>query len=191
MNNNSQPNNPTHSIVITALMAAISIVLGWTHWGLIPWFGGAALTILHIPAIIAALIAGPISGAAVGLIFGFFSMVQAAVAPTGPADVWFTNPLLSILPRLLIGPSAWMVYRFLKKFPSIGLAVAGAVGSLVNTGLVLGLIGLLKFLPWSIIGGIALVNGLPEMAASAIITTVVVSTYWRLPYGSQKGAHLD
>lgn len=191
MNNQFENNKSTRQIVITALMAAISIVLGWTHWGFIPWFGGAALTIMHVPAIIAGIIAGPISGTAVGLIFGLFSMLQAALAPTGPTDVWFTNPLLSILPRLFIGPSAWLIFKVLKRFPSTALIASGAVGSLVNTGFVLGMIGLLGLLPWPVLGGIAVVNGLPEMAASAIITTTVVAAYWRLPLGKHKGSRLE
>ena len=105
----------TRAIVITGLMAAIAVVLGWTHWGFIPWFGGAALTIMHVPAIIAAIIVGPLSGAVVGLVFGLFSMLQAALAPTGPADVWFTNPLLSVFPRLFIGPAAWLIYQAFKR----------------------------------------------------------------------------
>ena len=181
----------TRSIVITGLMAAIAVVLGWTHWGFIPWFGGAALTIMHVPAIIAGIIAGPLSGATVGLVFGLFSMLQAALAPTGPADVWFTNPLLAVLPRLFIGPVAWLVYQVLKRWPTAALALSGALGSLTNTGLVLGMIGMLGYLPWAALAGIALANGLPEMAASAIITTAVVAAYWKLPVGKRKGANLD
>ena len=181
----------TRSIVITGLMAAIAVVLGWTHWGFIPWFGGAALTIMHVPAIIAGIIVGPVSGAAVGLVFGLFSMLQAALAPTGPADVWFTNPLLAILPRLFIGPVAWLVYQAFKRWPAAALAISGAIGSLTNTGLVLGMIGFLKFLPWAALGGIAIANGLPEMAASAIITAAVVAACWRLPLGKRKGANLN
>jgi uncharacterized membrane protein len=181
----------TRSIVITGLMAAIAVVLGWTHWGFIPWIGGAALTIMHVPAIIAGIIVGPMAGAAVGLVFGIFSMLQAALAPTGPADVWFTNPLLSVLPRLFIGPFAWLVYQALKRWPAAALAISGAVGSLTNTGLVLGMIGLFGFLPWAALGGIAIANGLPEMAASAIITTAVVAAYWHLPLGKRKGSNLD
>ena len=183
--------SPTRSIVITGLMAAIAVILGWTHWGFIPWFGGAALTIMHVPAIIAAVLVGPLSGVVVGLVFGIFSMIQAALAPTGPADVWFTNPLLSILPRLFIGPAAWLVYSALKKWLAPSLFAAGAVGSLANTSLVLGMIGLLNLLPWPVLGGIALANGIPEMIASALITTAVVAAYWRVPIGKKQGADLD
>jgi uncharacterized membrane protein len=181
----------TRSIVITALMAAIAVVLGWTHWGFIPWFGGAALTIMHVPAIIAAIIVGPLSGAVVGLVFGLFSMLQAALAPTGPADVWFTNPLLAVLPRLFIGPVAWLVYQALKRWPAVALVISGAIGSITNTGLVLGVIGLLGFLPWVALGGIAILNGFPEMAVSAILTSVVIAAYWHIPLGKRKGSNLE
>jgi uncharacterized membrane protein len=181
----------TRSIVITGLMAAIAVVLGWTHWGFIPWFGGAALTIMHVPAIIAAIIVGPISGAVVGLVFGLFSMLQAAIAPTGPADVWFTNPLLAVLPRLFIGPVAWLAYQASKRWPIPALTISGAIGSLANTGLVLGMIGILGFLPWAALAGIAIANGLPEMVASVIITTAVVAAYWNLPIGKHTGSNLE
>lgn len=183
--------DPTRSIVVTGLMAAIAMTLGWTHWGFIPWFGGASLTILHIPAIIAAILAGPLSGAAVGLIFGIFSMLQAALAPTSPTDVWFTNPLLAILPRLFIGPAAWLVYSALKRWRAPALFAAGALGSLTNTVLVLGILGLLGYLPWLTLAGLALANGLLEMAAAALITTAVVAAYWAIPLGKRRGANLD
>ena len=181
----------TRNLVITALMAAIAVVLGWTHWGFIPWFGGVSLTILHVPVIISAVIVGPVSGIIVGFIFGVFSMIQAAIAPTGPTDVWFTNPLLAVLPRLLIGPSAWLVRRVFERWPTAALSLAGAVGSLTNTFLVLGMIGLLGYLPWSVLGAVVVTNGLPEMLASALITLSVVAAYWRIPIGKRKGADLD
>ncbi len=181
----------TRKLVITALMAAIAIVLGWTHIGFIPWFGGISLTILHIPVVIAAIIAGPISGLLVGLIFGAFSMIQAAVAPTGPTDVWFTNPLLAVLPRLFIGPAAWLVFKAFMKWPLLALALSGAAGSLVNTGLVLTMIGLLGYLPWPVLGGIAVVNGVPEMLVSAVITSAVAAAYWKIPGRKKSGSNLD
>ena len=73
-------------------MGAIAVFLGLTRWGFIPWFGGVSLTIMHVPVIIGAVLEGPIVGALIGLIFGLFSMIQAAVAPNGSLDVWFTNP---------------------------------------------------------------------------------------------------
>jgi uncharacterized membrane protein len=180
----------TKGIVITGLMAAIACLLGATHWGFIPWFGGVSLTILQIPVVIAAVLEGPVSGAIVGLIFGIFSMIQAAVAPSGPTDVWFTNPVLSVLPRLFIGPAAWGIFTLLKRWRTIGLLAAGAVGSLTNTVLVLGVIGLLGYLPWEALGLVVVSNGLPEIAASALITLAVIGAYWNLP-SKKNGSNLE
>ncbi len=179
-------NNRIRKIVITGVMGAISAFLGITHWGFIPWITGASLTIMHVPVIIGAVLEGPLVGLLIGLIFGVFSLIQAAVAPSGPADVWFTNPLLSVLPRLFIGPVSWLVWRALKKIPAVGLIASGIAGSLTNTVLVLGMIGLLKFLPWQTLPAIALANGLPEAAASAILVLLVVAAVRQIQIGKGK-----
>lgn len=174
------PQERTRAIVITGALAAISVLLGWTHWGFIPWFAGVSLTIMHVPVILAAVLEGPISGAIVGLIFGIFSMIIAAVAPTGPTDVWFTNPLLSVLPRLFIGPIAWLGWKALQRWQIAGLVAAGLLGSFANTILVLGMIGILGLLPWAALGTIAVVNGLPEAAVSTVIVVVVAAAWMGL-----------
>jgi len=117
-------------------------------------------------------------------------MLQAAIAPTGPTDVWFTNPLLAVLPRLLIGPAAYYVWKALSRWQVPSLIVAGIAGSLTNTGLVLGMIGILGYLPWAILPGIVLANGLPEAAASAVLTLVVVAAWRQIKIGKKEGADL-
>ncbi len=184
------PGERVRKSVIAGALGAISALLGWTHWGFIPWFSGASLTIMHVPAIIGAVLEGPVVGCAIGLIFGLFSMLQSAIAPTGPTDVWFTNPLLAVIPRLAIGPLAWLVWRALARWPAPGLIAAGIVGSLTNTILVLGVIGLLGHLPWGALPLIALANGLPEAAASAILTLVIVAAWRRIEIGAKRGADL-
>jgi uncharacterized membrane protein len=180
----------TRKIVITGALGAISILLGWTHWGFIPWFGGVSLTIMHVPVIIGAILEGPIAGAVIGLIFGIFSMIQAAIAPTAPSDVWFTNPLLAVLPRLFIGPLAWAAWAALRRIPVLGLIVAGIVGSLTNTVLVLGMIGFLKLLPWEALPPIAIVNGLPEVLVSTLLTLAVAGAWLRIETSRRHGADL-
>ncbi len=233
----------TRKIVIAGAMSAVAVILGATHWGFIPWFAGASLTIMHVPVIVGAVLEGPLVGLVIGFIFGLFSLIQAAVAPTGPADTWFVNPLLSILPRLFIGPAAWLAYRliatagreaalmlgglllgligafsyligessvplalviagagmgmtaalvyrsFQESAESLGLTVAGVVGSATNTALVLGVIGLLGYLPWKMIAAIALANGLPEAVLAAAITLAVVGTWKGIERG-HSGARL-
>ncbi len=184
------PQERTRKLVITGVMGAIAVLLGLTHWGFIPWFGGISLTIMHVPVIIGAILEGPVVGLGIGLIFGIFSMLQAAIAPTSPSDVWFTNPILAVLPRLVIGPVAYYVWIMLKRIPVLGLIVAGIAGSLTNTILVLGIIGLLGYLPWAVVGGIIISNGLLEAGLSAVITLVVVAAWRGFRIGKKQGADL-
>jgi uncharacterized membrane protein len=178
-------------IVVAGVMAAISVLLGWTRWGFIPWITGAALTIMHVPVIIGAVLEGPIVGLATGLIFGLFSMYQAAVAPTGPADVLFTNPLVAVVPRLFIGPLAWLAWRSLKRRPIAGLVAAGVAGSLTNSFLVLGVLGLLGEMPWAAIPPFIVVNGLPEAALATVITVLVVAAWRQIEVGRRKGSKIQ
>lgn len=184
------PQDRTRKLVITGVMGAITVLLGVTHWGFIPWFGGISLTIMHVPVIIAAVLEGPVVGAGVGLIFGIFSMIQAAIAPSSPADVWFTNPILAVLPRLFIGPVAYLVWNAFKKIPVLGLIAAGIAGSLTNTILVLGVIGLMGLIPWVVLGGIVVANGLLEAGVSALITLAVVAAWRRIRIGKKQGSDL-
>jgi uncharacterized membrane protein len=184
-------NEMIRKISVACVLSAIAILLGATHWGFIPWFAGAALTIMHIPAIIGAVLEGPVVGLVIGGLFGVFSLIQGAIAPTGPADTWFVNPLISVLPRLLIGPVAWLVYRALASMnEQLALVIAGIAGSLTNSVLVLTMIGLMGFLPWAAIGTIAATNGVPEAAIGAIITLAVVAAWKGIRRGRRQGADL-
>jgi uncharacterized membrane protein len=184
------PQDRTRKIVITGVLGAISVFLGLTRWGFWPWFGGVSITVMHIPVIIGAILEGPLVGVAIGLIFGLFSMMQAAIAPNSPADVWFTNPLLSVIPRVFIGPVAWVVWNALKRWPVVGMASAGVAGSLTNTVLVLGMIGVMQLLPWAALGPIALANGIPEAIVSAVLVTLVVSIWQGIRVGRRQGSRL-
>lgn len=178
---------PARKVVIAGVMGALAIFLGWTHLGFIPWVAGAALTIMHVPVIIGAVLEGPIVGTAIGLIFGLFSLLQATLAPTGPVDVWFQNPVISVLPRLFIGVVAWLGYKALRKVNEpLALAVAGILGTLTNTVLVLGTIGLFGHLPWVALPPIAIANGLPEAVLAAILTVAVVVAWKRIETGARK-----
>lgn len=182
--------NRTRKIVVTGVLGAIAVLLGWTRWGFIPWFGGVSLTIMHVPVIIGAILEGPVVGVAIGLIFGLFSVLQAAIAPNGPGDVIFTNPLISVLPRLFIGPVAWLVWSALKRWPPVGLIVAGIAGSLTNSVLVLGMIGVLGLYPWPAIGAAFVANAPLEAAASALLTLVIVAAWRRIRIGKRQGSNL-
>ncbi|HOX92966.1 MAG TPA: ECF transporter S component [Spirochaetales bacterium] len=182
--------SPVRKIVIAGALGAVSVVMAITPLGYLPWFGGVSLTIMHIPVILAAVLEGPVAGTVVGLIFGVTSLVKAAVAPVTPVDPLFTNPLVSVLPRLLIGIAAWAVYRMFRgKATPLAAACAGAFGGFTNTILVLGMLGLVegKRLAqalgmdlsgvWPMLTGVALSNGLLEAAAAAVFTSAIVSAW--------------
>ncbi len=180
----------TRKIVVTGVMGAFSIILGLTHIGFLPWFSGTSLTVMHLPVIIGAILEGPWVGAIIGLIFGIFSLIQAAVAPNGPGDLIFVNPLLSILPRLFIGPIAWLVWRALKRWDVVAIIVGGIAGSLTNTILVLGMIVVLGYYPLVAVIPVALVNGLPEAGVSAFFTLSVIAVKWLIRIRKRQGANL-
>ncbi|MCX7023885.1 MAG: ECF transporter S component [Spirochaetes bacterium] len=170
---------PVRKIVIAGALGAVSIVLFLTKLGFISWIQGISLTVMHVPVIIGAVIEGPLVGGAIGLIFGVTSLIQAATAPNGPGDVFFVNPLVSVAPRILVGVAAWAVYApFRGKLPAISLPLAGVVGSLTNSVLVLGALVALKALPLPAAAGIVLSNGLIEAVVAAVLTTAVV-TAWK------------
>lgn len=106
----------TRQIAVTAAMIAIVILLGAPplRLGYIPFLLGTAITLIHIPVIVGAVLEGPVVGLVIGLLFGLSSLLWAYWAPTGPGDLYFRNPLLSVLPRLFIGPMAYLAYRLVR-----------------------------------------------------------------------------
>ena len=174
-------------MAVTGMLGAISVVLGMTPLGFIP-VGPTNATIMHIPVIIGAIVEGPIVGMLVGLIFGSFSLIRSITAPT-PISFVFWNPLVSILPRILIGLASYYIYKFFSKTTkneAVSIGITGALGTLVNTLGVLGMVYALyaeKFVSalglsgqnaFKVISGIGITNGLPEMFVAMLIVTAAV-----------------
>lgn len=113
MISNSVKSFSVRKMAIVGVLGAISAILGLTPLGFIP-VGPTKATIMHIPVIIGAIVEGPFVGALVGLIFGLFSMIQAVMNPTAISFV-FLNPLVAIVPRVLIGIVAYYAYVLFKK----------------------------------------------------------------------------
>lgn len=175
----------TRQLTVIGMLSAISIVLGVTGLGFIP-IPPVKATILHVPVIIGAILEGPVVGAMVGLIFGIFSVVQAITTPT-PVSFIFMNPLVAVVPRVLIGLTAYYTYKTMKtNIKSLNIMIAAAVGSITNTVGVLGMIYLIYLEPYAKVlhlsvsaakKGIVAVgaaNGVPEAILSVIITAAVV-----------------
>ena len=123
-------------LTIIGLLAGITIVLGMTGWGFVP-IPPISATILHIPTILGGVVEGPKVGMAVGFLFGAYSMVQAYIAPN-VLSFAFMNPIISVLPRMLIGLVAELVYLYLPiKVKAIRIGLAAFLGTATNTILVM------------------------------------------------------
>ena len=95
-------------IVIAGLLLAITLLLVFTRIGMIPVPTPAAnATVAHIPAIIGGILEGPIVGLLIGMGFGFASFMNATIP-------MFKDPLVAILPRLMIGVVASWVFLLLR-----------------------------------------------------------------------------
>lgn len=176
---------------MTGILAAIAIFLGATRLGFIPVpnLSGNA-TIMHVPAIIGGVLEGPIVGLLVGGIFGLYSFLQA----TSPL---FKDPLVAILPRLFIGVTAYYSYiAFRKQNEIVALGIAGAIGTLTNTVLVVGMIlwRHLNFLNTELnVGGQAFVislipQAIAEIVIAVVITIAVVAAWKRIESGGGKSS---
>jgi uncharacterized membrane protein len=167
-------------IAITGALSAVAVVLSMLNLGYILVSPQISITYLQVFAIIGAVVEGPVVGVIVGGIFGATSLVQAAISPAkGALDVFFTNPLISVLPRLFIGLSAWAAFKaFRGKAAPAASLVAGILGSLTNTVLVLGALVVAGAIPIALAGTVALTNGLIEAAAVGVIASAVV-TAWK------------
>ncbi|MGI6004892.1 MAG: ECF transporter S component [Christensenellales bacterium] len=190
----------TRKMVVTALLGAVSIVLGLTPIGMIP-LPMANATTMHIPVIIGAILEGPVVGMIVGAIFGIFSLLKALIAPTSILSPFLLNPLVSVVPRILIGLVAAWLYRGIFRIAagkkalspareraadSVAAAVAAAGATAVNTAGVLGLLALIYAPQYAqaanvppetvgyVIWGIFMTNGVPEIIVAVILTVAIV-----------------
>ena len=177
-------------MTVIGVLSAISIMMSMIPFiGYIP-IGPVKATIMHIPVIIGAIVEGPAVGATIGLIFGLTSIWNAITQPVLLSPL-FMNPLVSVLPRILIGIIAYYVYQGVykvsKKVYSSGF-IAGIIGSLINTAGVLGMIYVLyadKYLALmeqqgasaaKLLFGVVLTSGVPEaLVAGLIVSAVSVS----------------
>ncbi|MEW5785809.1 MAG: ECF transporter S component [Bacillota bacterium] len=168
-------NLSVRKIVISGILGAVSILLGVTRLGFIPVPTPAGhATIMHIPAILGGILEGPVVGLITGAIFGLFSFLQ-------PGAPFFTDPLVSVLPRLFIGITAYLTYAATKKINTIlACVLAGIVGTATNTILVLGMATVRNYLTPELSISIAIMHGIPEAVVAAILTVILVKGIQRI-----------
>ena len=156
----------TRRIVTAGVLVAITIILGVIP-GIgfipIPNLSGNA-TIEHIPTILGGVLEGPLVGMVTGLAFGLLSFTRATIP-------LFKDPLVAILPRILIGLTSWATFAALYRFNrTAAAAIAGFIGSATNTIFVLGIAVLRGYFPL-----IAVVPIIPQAVVEAIIAAILTT----------------
>ena len=106
-------NKKIFNIAFFGILSAIIIVLMITGLAFINIGTFASITILHIPVLIGAFVLGKKYGVFLGFIFGMSSMIMAFIL-AGP-NLPFTNPLLSVLPRMVFGFIVYPLYLLFSK----------------------------------------------------------------------------
>ncbi len=201
--NTNSTSSRTLGMVQLALFSGIIVVMAFTPFvGYIP-LGFTRATIIHIPVIIGSLMLGPGKGAFLGGVFGMTSLINNTVNPTptsfvfspfismGEIDGSIGSLIICMVPRILVGIVPFYIYKLIagsKKEPSrkrsmVGLSLAGVLGSLTNTLLVMNLIFVFfknsyaevnevaSDAVYNFILSIIAINGLPEAIVAGIIVT--------------------
>lgn len=198
MNIKTTKKDVIRKLVVVGALGALTVVLSVTRLGLIPWFSGASITILQVPVILGTLLEGLGAGTGIGAIFGICSLIMAATQGSG-LDVFFTNPLISVLPRLLIAPATFFTLKGLlaisKKsnlFSQIfAYGIAAFVGALTNTVLVLGSLVIAKAIDLKLMLVVLLSNGLLEAAASVVLCLAIVTVRISVSYSKEQKSRLS
>ncbi len=131
----------TKDLTLTSMLVAIILLLALTpNLGFISFFGVVSITILHIPVLIGGTINKKISFI-LGTVFGLVSLLMAITKPAGLFDPVFINPLVSVLPRVLLGFILVDIYKMVEKLGfknrQITLLTYYILGSIIHSLLVI------------------------------------------------------
>lgn len=190
-------NKKTKRITFLAMFIAIEVILVVTPLGFIP-IGPLSITTMHIPVVIAGIILGKKDGAKLGFVFGLASFIQATLRPSitsfcfspfvtigGISGNW-SSLIIAFIPRILLGYLAGLTFEVLSSKlpkPSFNALIAGLVGSLTNTILVLSgiyiffghayasAIGIAYSTLITVLFGVVISNGIIEAILAAIVSS--------------------
>lgn len=163
-------NIKTRSITLAATLTALCCVTG-----LLPY-------VFFLPVTVAATTLSVGFAAFVGLAFGAVSIAYSFLMPASPVAVSFIQaPYIAIVPRILASLGAFAVYALTVRVAKpkkraarfAAVSAASAVGSLLNTALVVGM--LVAVLPTSELGGVTVMAYVPTMLISGAIECVCMA----------------
>lgn len=159
------------SVIRTLCLLAIVLILGLSPLGFITVPGpGAAITLVHIPVILAGTLEGPLTAGLLGAVFGLIAGVKFPSI----------NMFFHILVRILVGFAAGLAFMTLRSSSSDGsqvtVASAGAavIGTFTNTGVMSFIALLTGAIPAESLLTIVIMHGAIELFAALLV--VVPST---------------
>lgn len=189
--NTAFTHNRMRNFVLAAIFSALIVVMTVVPMTGYITVGPVEMTTLHIIVSLGAILLGWKYGALFGFVWGLTCVIRAF---TNPLWIMFTNPLISLVPRVIVGAVAGLVFTALgkTKLPALLRAViAAAAATLTNTVLVLssmyifgGMIASYREffeLFKTIFATVISLNGSVELAAAIIITPLiykVVAPVW-------------
>jgi len=166
--------------VLSALITIMTFVpqIGYIQYGML------SIVIVHIPVIIGACTLGPLAGTILGGVWGVTCLLRAVWVPSVETAI-FVNPLISVLPRIIVGLVAGWVFIGIRKLnrsrDGLGVYLITAIcATLTNTVLVIGAIVLLGAplaqmgqMLTTIISVALLLNCSVEIVSAAVLTTTI------------------
>ncbi|HZK38983.1 MAG TPA: ECF transporter S component, partial [Clostridia bacterium] len=100
---------------VGVLSALITVMTFIPYLGYIS-YGGLSITLLHIPVIIGAVVLGPKIGGLLGGVWGVTCIIKAVLAPPTPLEgIIFRNPIIALIPRIIVGFVAGAVFVLISK----------------------------------------------------------------------------
>ena len=159
----------TRQLAVTGILGAVAVLLSVTPLGYIPIPTPAgSATIMHIPVIIGAVLEGAMVGSFIGLIFGITSFLRGVN--------FFVDPIVAIIPRVLIGIFAAYSYKLLNS-KTKATVLAAVVGTLTNTFGVLILAVMRGYLVYEVALGIAVGHGIPEVIVAVLVVGAIIKVF--------------
>ncbi len=167
----------SQDLAVAGVFGALAIVLSFTPLGLIPLPNPTeAATTLHLPAIIAGILSGPLVGGLVGLVLAVSSWYRFGATFITFAD---GNLLVALsaafVPRILIGVVAYYAYRPLRRWPAVAAGASGLIGTLTNTFGGMGLLIWLGALPATLLVPVFSMNVPIEVVLAVVVTIPTVA----------------
>lgn len=189
----------TRDIAIAAIYLSLILI-----FVLVPMPNPLGVSMAFIP-LVAVILAADVQGLGMGLFagtaFGIASLVNAFLHPTLMAPMFY-NPLVSILPRMIIPVTAYFAFRLMKKLLKkrseeastfIASTVSSVVAVVTNTSLVLAMMAAFNFgktfgstvINAAFFGGLLGVNFVFEIAICSFVAPIV-ATGLRIALGIDK-----